>query len=359
MSRIENLTQIITNLSADALLITHGDNRLYASGFISSAGMVFVTKDADALYLTDSRYLEAAEKELDEGFGIADITTGFVPVVNELIRKYGVKRLVVEDLHLTIAEYKNMQENLNAELVFAGNKVDKLRAYLTVEDKEALKYAQSLAEKSLFEAINNFRIGMTEKEIEAELVYRMYMNGADDLAFKPEIISGANASMPHGNPSDKPIVEGDILLMDFGLIKNGYWSDMTRCFAIGYASDEVSRVYYKVLEAQKTAIEKFKLGMVAKDVDAVARNIIMSSGLEGCYQHGLGHAIGLLGAAPSLLTNRFSTDIIEPGNCLTFEPGIYQPGKLGCRIEDIVWIGEDGVKENLTHFPKDELIVLK
>ena len=360
MTRIENLTNVINTLGADALLITHSDNRLYASGFISSRGMVFVTKDADAYYLTDSRYLEAAEKELtDKGFMLADTTLGFNSVINDLIKKHGVKSLAVEDMHLSLSEYRDFCDNLCAELVFAGDKVDRLRAFLTVGDKNALRYAQSLAEKALSETIAGFKIGMTEKQLEAELVYHMYMNGADDLSFKPEIISGANASMPHGNPSDKPIVSGDILFMDFGLVKNGYWSDMTRCFAVDYAADEVSEVYYTVLKAQNAAIDAFKPGMRGKEVDAVARNVIMSSGLDGCYRHALGHGIGLLGAAPTCLANSQSEDIMQEGNCITFEPGIYQPGKLGCRIEDIVWLGPDGTKENLTRFPKDKLVVLR
>ena len=146
----------------------------------------------------------------------------------------------------------------------------------------------------------------------------MYLNGADDLSFKLEIISGANASMPHGNPSDKPIAAGDALIMDFGLVKNGFWSDMSRTFAVGYATEELQQVYDTVLAAQKRAIDYYATGVNGRELDAVARDYIEASGLEG----------------------------------------IYQPGKLGCRIEDILWLGENNEKVNLTHFPKDELIVL-
>ncbi len=359
MNRTENIVKVIKNLGADAVLITHSDNRLYASGFISSAGNVFVTSGGDAYYLTDSRYLEAAEKELSgKNYKLADTTAGYISVINDLIKKHDVKRLVVEDAHLSLGEYNNLRENLSCEFVFAGDKIDRLRSVLTVEDRDALELAETLASKALEETLSSFKIGMTEKQLEAELIYHMYMNGADDLSFKPEIISGANASMPHGNPSDKPILEGDVLLMDFGLVKNGYWSDMSRTFAVGYASDELTRVYYTVLEAQERAINSFKVGMMGKELDAVARDYIEKSGLEGCYMHALGHACGLLGAAPTHLANRFSDDIMEVGNCLSFEPGIYQPGKLGCRIEDLVYLGEDG-PYNLTHFPKKELIVLK
>ncbi len=359
MNRTENIVRVIKELDADAVLITHSDNRLYASGFISSAGNVFVTKDGFAYYLTDSRYLEAAGKELlEKSFMLADTTAGYINVINGLIEKHGVKRLVIEDMHISLSEFNGYRDNLNAELVFAGDKIDRLRSVLTIEDRDALELAETLASKALEETLSSFRVGMTEKELEAELIYHMYMNGADDLSFKPEIISGANASMPHGNPTDKPIIEGDVLLMDFGLVKNGYWSDMSRTFAVGYASDELSEVYYTVLEAQERAIKSFKVGMTGKELDAVARDYIMSSGIDGCYQHALGHACGLLGAAPTHLANRFSDDIMEVGNCLSFEPGIYQPGKLGCRIEDLVYLGENG-PYNLTHFPKKELIVLK
>lgn len=235
-----------------------------------NSGMVFVTKDGDTCYLTDSRYLEATERELiEKGFTLAANTLGSTEGLNGLIRRHGVKRLAIEDLHMTIGEYEDLRRTLPVELIHAGMAIDKLRAYLTPEDRDALGHAQSLAEKALAETLEVFRIGMTEKELEAELVYRMYLNGADDLSFKPEIISGANASMPHGNPSDKPI-------------------------------------------------DYYAIGVNGRELDAVARDYIEASGLEG----------------------------------------IYQPGKLGCRIEDILWLGENNEKVNLTHFPKDELIVL-
>ncbi|MDO4459574.1 MAG: Xaa-Pro peptidase family protein [Clostridia bacterium] len=359
MSKIENIVKVIKEIGADAVLITHSDSRLYASGFISSAGNVFITKNSDAYYLTDSRYLEAAGKELlSKGFMLVDTTSGYIPQINSLIEKHGVKSLIIEDKHITLHEYSTYRDNLSSELVLAGDRFDRLLSILSTEDRDALEKAETLASKALEQTLSVFRIGMTEKELEAELIYNMYMNGADDLSFKPEIISGANASMPHGNPTDKPIIAGDVLLMDFGLVKNGYWSDMSRTFAVSYATDELQRVYYTVLEAQNKAIDAWKVGMTGKELDAVARNHIMQSGIDGCYQHALGHGCGLLGSAPTHLANRFSDDIMETGNCMSFEPGIYQPGKLGCRIEDLVWLGHDG-PQNLTHFPKNELIVLK
>lgn len=359
--RIGKIAKAVEKLGADAVLITTDNNRLYAaSGFMASRGMVFITASGAACYLTDSRYLEAAERELIErGFTLEDNTLGSLDGLNNLIRRHGVKRLAVEDLHMTMGEYEGYRTALQAELVSAGMAIDQLRAFLTPQDRDELAHAQALAEKSLAETLEIFRTGMTERQLEAELIYRMYLNGADDLSFKPEIISGANASMPHGNPSDKPIVEGDALVMDFGLVKNGFWSDMSRTFAVGYATEELEKVYYTVLGAQEKAIASYSIGISGKELDAVARSYIEDSGLAGCYQHALGHGIGLLGAAPLALANRTSDTVFQPGNTITVEPGIYQPGKLGCRIEDIVWLGENSEKVNITHFPKDKLIVLK
>lgn len=358
--RISKIAKAVKELGADAVLITTDNNRLYAaSGFMASRGMVFITADGAACYLTDSRYLEAAERELlQRGFVLEDNTLGSLDGLNALIRRHGVKYLAVEDLHLTMGEYERYRTSLKAELVHAGMAIDRLRAFLTPQDRDELAYAQALAEKALTETLEVFRIGMTEKQLEAELVYRMYLNGADELSFKPEIISGANASMPHGNPSDKPIVAGDALIMDFGLVKNGFWSDMSRTFAVGYATEELEKVYDTVLAAQEKAIASHVIGGNGKDLDAVARSYIESSGIAGCYQHALGHGIGLLGAAPLALASRTSDTVFQPGNTITFEPGIYQPGKLGCRIEDIVWLGENNEKVNITHFPKKQLMVL-
>lgn len=361
MERIKKIAEVIAKLGADAALITSDHSRLYAaSGFAASRGQVFVTCREDAYYLTDSRYLEAAEKELPEkGFSLKDNTLDPAGAVNDLIRLHNVKTLVVENMQMTMAEYQSCQRALHAELVDAGMEIDRLRAFLTEEDRDHLAYAQGLAEKALANTLDIFKIGMTEKQLEAELVYRMYLQGAEELSFKPEIISGANASMPHGNPSDKPIQPGDALIMDFGLVKDGYWSDMSRTFAVGYAPEDLEKVYYTVLEAQRRAIAHQAAGVTGRELDAVARDYIEASGLKGCYEHALGHGIGMLGTAPLAIASRTSDTVFQAGNTISVEPGIYQPGKLGCRIEDLLWLGENDQKVNLTHFPKDELIILK
>lgn len=361
MKQIEKIANVVSQLGAEAVLLTSDNSRLYAaSGFAASRGQVLITKDCDAYYLTDSRYLEAAEKELiKKGFQLKDNTLDPFEGVNDLLCFHHIKHLAIENMHMTIAEYTGWQAALKTDLVNADMEIDRLRAILSVEDRDRLAYAQELAEKALADTLDVFKIGMTEKQLEAELIYRMYLYGADDLSFKPEIISGANASMPHGNPSDKPIVEGDALIMDFGLVKNGFWSDMSRTFAVGYASDELERVYDTVLEAQRKAIDYQAIGVTGSELDAAARDYIEASGIEGCYQHALGHGIGMLGTAPLVLASRTSDTVFQAGNTISVEPGIYQPGKLGCRIEDLLWLGENNEKVNLTHFPKDELIVLK
>lgn len=361
MNRIEKIAKVLPEIGADAILITSDNNRLYAAaGFSASRGQVLVTGDGEAYYLTDSRYLQAAEKTIvEKGFHLVDNTLGEIDGINALIRKHGIKILSVENMQMTMDVYARYQTLLHAELVGADTAVDALRASLTAEEREQLQYAQSLAEKALANTLDVFKIGMTERELAAELVYRMYLYGADELSFKPEIISGANASMPHGNPSDKPIQEGDALIMDFGLVKDGFWSDMSRTFAVGYASEELEKVYYTVLAAQQKAIDCYKIGITGKELDAVARNFIEASGIDGCYEHALSHGIGMLGTAPLTIASRTSDTVFRAGNTISIEPGIYQPGRLGCRIEDLIWLGENNEKVNLTHFPKNQLNILK
>ena len=341
MNRIEKIAKVLPEIGADAILITSDNNRLYAAaGFSASRGQVLVTGDGEAYYLTDSRYLQAAEKTIvEKGFHLVDNTLGEIDGINALIRKHGIKILSVENMQMTMDVYARYQTLLHAELVGADTAVDALRA--------------------LANTLDVFKIGMTERELAAELVYRMYLYGADELSFKPEIISGANASMPHGNPSDKPIQEGDALIMDFGLVKDGFWSDMSRTFAVGYASEELEKVYYTVLAAQQKAIDCYKIGITGKELDAVARNFIEASGIDGCYEHALSHGIGMLGTAPLTIASRTSDTVFRAGNTISIEPGIYQPGRLGCRIEDLIWLGKNNEKVNLTHFPKNQLNILK
>ena len=183
----------------------------------------------------------------------------------------------------------------------------------------------------------------------------MLLRGGEKLAFDTICVSGVNSSLPHGVPGDKIIEAGDFVTLDFGVTVAGYCSDMTRTVAVGHATDEMVTVYNTVLQAQLAALDTVKVGVKCRDVDAAARKIIDDAGYKGCFGHGTGHSVGLEIHEDPRFSQK-TEDVCRSGLIMTVEPGIYLAGKFGCRIEDMIFIGNSKV-ENLTNSPK-ELIIL-
>jgi Xaa-Pro aminopeptidase len=218
-----------------------------------------------------------------------------------------------------------------------------------------MREAQAITDKAFTEVCKRIRVGMTEKELCAELIYCLYKNGAEGLSFAPIVVAGPNSSMPHGVPGERKLQPGDFITMDFGVLYKDYCSDMTRTVALGYATDEMKRVYETVLKAQLAGIAITKAGVTGQAIDGAARKLIADAGYGAYFGHGYGHCLGLqIHEAPNCNP---SNDKPMPAGCVSSaEPGIYLPGKFGVRIEDCVIIREDGV-EDLAHSPK-ELIIL-
>ena len=218
-----------------------------------------------------------------------------------------------------------------------------------------MRKAQDITDKAFSEVLERVKIGMTEKQLQAELIYCLLKNGADGMSFDPIVVSGPNTSMPHGVAGDRKIQEGDFITLDFGAMYQGYCADMTRTFAVGYATDEMKKVYDTVLQAQLAGIAASKAGVLGKDVDAAARKVIADAGYGEYFGHGYGHSLGMEvheSPSPSPRGER----IMEENMIASAEPGIYLPGKFGVRIEDVVIFKEDGC-ENITHSPKNLIIV--
>ena len=196
---------------------------------------------------------------------------------------------------------------------------------------------------------------MTELELQAELIYCLYKNGAHGLSFDPIVVAGPNSSMPHGVAGERKIQAGDFVTMDFGALYNGYCSDMTRTVAVGHVTDEMEKVYNTVLEAQLAGLAATKAGVPGKDIDAAARKVITDAGYGEYFGHGYGHSLGLeVHESPS--PNARNPEPMPVGAVASAEPGIYLPGKFGVRIEDCVIYTADGY-ENLCTSPKNLIIV--
>lgn len=209
---------------------------------------------------------------------------------------------------------------------------------------------------AVFEHMLDFiKVGMTEIQV-AEEIERVFMSmGAEGLSFDTIAVSGVNSNQPHGVPTDKKLVEGEFLTMDFGAVYKGYCGDMTRTIALGYATDEMIKVYEIVLESQLAGLAAVKAGVRCADVDKASRDIIEAAGYGEYYIHGTGHGVGTLVHEPPTLNAR-SEEILQENQAVTVEPGIYLPEKFGVRIEDLAIVTPFGII-NCTQ-SKKELIVL-
>ena len=354
---MKNLEKYLTLLGedVDGLLLTSRYSRHYGTEFDIAEGVAIVTK-AGCRYFTDSRYIESAEAGI-KGFEVLEMKRGYnyVKRLNDAIADFGVTKLGFEETYLTVAEYTYYKENLNAELVPFNKSINGFRGVKEEWELDLMRKAQAITDKAFSEVITRIKAGMTELELQAELIYCLYKNGATGLAFDPIVVSGPNTSLPHGVAGERVIREGDFITMDFGAQYMGYCSDMTRTVALGFVTEEMEKVYNTVLEAQLAGLAITKAGVPGKEIDAAARKVITDAGYGEYFGHGYGHSLGLeVHESPS--PNGANTEPMPEGAVCSAEPGIYLPGKFGVRIEDVTIFKADG-HENVTGSPKNLIIV--
>lgn len=354
-------TNIITLLQkqlapTEAVLLTGGFTRRYVTGFPSSAGAVLITP-TDGRFLIDFRYVEKA-RQVVKNLTVC-LSTDLKAEVAEQLKAQGITRLYVETTVLSAAALKGWREALAGVDIPDDDRFDRLlgdcRCIKSAQELACIRQAQALTDDTFAYILDRLTPGRTEREVALDMEFYMRKQGADGVAFDFIVVSGKNSSLPHGVPSDKPLERGDFVTMDFGAAVNGYCSDMTRTVAIGAADEEMRRVYDTVRRAQEAAFTAIRPGVVCKDVDAVARTLIDEVGYAGRFGHGLGHSLGLEIHENPAFNTRCHT-VLQTGMVMTVEPGIYLEDRFGVRIEDMVAVTADGY-ENLTHSPKDLLIV--
>ena len=339
----------------DGLLLTSRYSRHYGARFDIAEGMAVVSKKG-CRYYTDSRYIESAQKHI-QGFEVVetDPDRSYPKLINQAIADFGITALGYEEEYLTAGELARFQTSLNAKLVPYNASIYGFRAVKEDWELERMRKAQQIADAAFLETLPRLKIGMTELQAQAELIYCMYKNGAQGLSFDPIVVSGPNTSMPHGVAGERVIQAGDFLTMDFGVLYQGYCSDTTRTVAFGYATEEMKKVYSVVLEAQTKAIAATRAGVTGSEIDGIARKVIGDAGFGDYFGHGYGHSLGLeIHESPNM--NRRNQNPLPAGAVCSAEPGIYLPGKFGVRIEDVTVLTDDGC-ENLTKLPKELLIL--
>lgn len=355
-SKIDRIVQELNRCGADAVVLHAPQNRRYLTGLRTSAGVVAVTAQGEAVFAVDFRYItearqvlrttpmdcrETSQEEADHWIGA-------------YLRDKGCEKVLIEDQYLSMARVEALKEWWGMEL--AGcSWMEKLRAVKTPEERKKIKISQEIAELSLRQTMEIIAPGKTERQIEAYLTWRLLENGSENGAFGIVAASGPNAALPHATPTGRKLRRGDFLLIDFGAIYEGWYSDISRTFAIGCAGEDMRRIYQLVRQAGDTAIAAMADGVSAAAVDEAARCVIRQGGYGAYFGHGLGHGVGLdIHEKPRLRPE--SKDVLRAGNIVTVEPGIYLPDRFGVRIEDILAVTEDGCVD-LTSMERD-LVVL-
>lgn len=344
MDRSDKLRALISD--DEAVLISTYPNIFYYSGFTSEDAALLITKNA-SLILTDSRYTIQA-KQQSPFYEICDIAK-----TEELIKALGENTLCIEEDFVSVAFFSKLQK-CGKRIKPFSKRISYPRRIKDNEEVMKIAAAEKLGDEAFCYILDKIKPGVSEKEIALTLEFFMRKNGAQRLSFETICASGLRSAMPHGVASDKIIESGELLTLDFGCVLDGYCSDMTRTVAVGYASEKQKEIYDVVKRAQQNALDVIKAGMAASDADRAARAVIADAGFGENFGHSTGHSVGVeIHELPSLSPK--SNDILEIGNVVSVEPGIYIENFGGVRIEDLVKIEADGV-QNLTASPKELII---
>ncbi|MGI6343834.1 MAG: M24 family metallopeptidase [Bacillota bacterium] len=351
--KLDRLREGLSQAEIDALLVMRPENRRYISGFRGSSAFIIVGRQG-AWLLTDFRYIEQAREQCPE-FTVIRHGVPWMASLQELLTDNGIEKLGFEKDYLTYGQYEGLSQALETQLVPVSGLVEKLRRIKDEAEVASMQRAADIAEAAFAEILPQIRPGRTERDIALDLEIAMRRRGAEGMAFPIIAASGPRSCLPHGAPTDRVLEQGDFLTLDFGARVDGYCSDMTRTVVLGEPDAKQREIYDIVLKAQLAAQAAVKPGLLGKQLDQIARDIISAAGYGENFGHGLGHGVGLMVHEGPGAGSR-SEDVLEPGMVVTVEPGIYLPGWGGVRIEDMVLVTEDGHR-NFNHSSK-ELIIL-
>lgn len=343
-------------------LVSYPANVFYLTGFNTDPHERFMALFLDVKNNKEVLFVPALDKDAAE---MASDIQSVVPISDDQVPFDVLQNTIgnidglfgIEGKVLSYNQYVDLT-NYFSSLKFTDIQpfINKLRMKKSKEEIIALKKALSIIEDVLAAGIKQIKVGMTEVEVVAELEYLMRKFGADGPSFTTIVLSGDKAALPHGSPGEKVIKDGDFLLIDFGVIKDGYCSDITRTFAVNSVTDRQKELYNIVLQSNEAGINAVKAGVPLKTFDIAARKIIADKGYGEFYNNRVGHGIGIeIHEEPSVHGQNES--IATEGIVFTIEPGIYIPNDIGIRIEDTVYINEQGEVEVLSSFPKQLQVI--
>jgi Xaa-Pro aminopeptidase len=345
--------QVIDELGLDAVLITNGTNRRYLTGFSAEdhapdelSGVVLLDRNSTTLF-TSPTNLPWARSEVRSHVEVRPSPKRWVPAVVLQVQHAGVRRLGFEDATTTYADYAALRDALpGVELVPVGDRTDVARRVKRPEEVESVSRALRITDRAFEQVSTEIRAGMTEIAVAGAVRQALHDLGSEGEAFPTIVASGPNAAKPHHAPGHRTITDGEPVIIDMGARADGYCGDLTRTIWVGQPSQQLVTMYRLVLEAQRAAIESIREGVEARAIDSAARAVFSAAGMEHGVLHSVGHGVGLrIHEAPAL--GQASTDVLEAGDVITIEPGLYLPGWGGVRIEDVLLVEKNGSR-NLT-----------
>ncbi|HET9720473.1 MAG TPA: Xaa-Pro peptidase family protein [Solirubrobacteraceae bacterium] len=340
--RLQRLAVELEAAGIDRLLVSEPSNLRYLTGFTGSNGLAVVGAD-ELLFVTDFRYVEQAAEELDPAFERVRAPGELARTVAERLDGGPSLRLGFDDAHVSVRGFERLRDLLggSAELVVAAGLVERLRRVKEPEELQRIAASARLADAAFEEVLARGVVGRTERELALDLETAMRRLGASGPSFPSIVAAGPHGALPHAEPRDVAIGEGELVVIDWGAVLDGYCSDCTRTVATGALDGDPVLVYELVLAAQQAGVAAVRAGLSGREVDAVVRQVIVDAGYGEQFGHGLGHGVGLQTHEDPRLSTR-SDDVLEAGNVVTVEPGIYLPGRFGVRIEDLVVVGAEG-----------------
>jgi len=353
--RIGLVRRRMTRAGLHGLLVTHLPDVRYLCGFTGSSAALAITRRSTRLF-TDGRYAAQASEEVRAAR--VQIVSSILAnnAVVWLAAQNGVQFVGFDPARTTVAEITRIRTALPSHLrrtflvPLAAPLVEPLRWVKEEEELEIMREAALLGCRLFDHLLTFMRPGLAEFEVAAELEYRARSLGAEGMSFETIVASGSRSALPHGRASGSLLPRRGFVTLDFGIIREGYCSDMTRTVHLGKPSAKERDTYHAVLEAQESAVAAVSGGVRCGDVDEAARSVLRTAGLAEAFSHSTGHGVGLeIHESPRIGAGQ--TTRLEPGMVITIEPGVYLPGQFGIRIEDMVAVTRSG-GEVLTPAPK-------
>jgi len=336
----------------DALLVTRTSNWYYLTGFTGDAGMLLMGLKTAPAIVTDGRFTVQARQETS-GVRVVPQAGGLLESVGKLLRERKIRGVGFDPEHATVAQLRVLRKSSGPRVrwVPSAGLVECLRTRKDAAEVAQMRKAAILASEVVGDAARLLKPGLREFEVAAEIEYQMRKRGASGPAFETIVASGPRAALPHARPTARRLRKNELVVLDLGAILGHYCSDITRTFYLGRAPARIRGWYRAVQEAQAAAVAAVKRGASCGDVDGAARSVLAGHHLDRYFVHSTGHGLGLeVHEDPRIAKGQ--TRLLESGNVVTIEPGVYVEGVGGIRIEDDVAV-HDGRTEVLTRFPRD------